>query len=108
MPDSGYDFWKTDNDHYECQTKECKSCCKKDKAITEAQEFLTEIVKQLYTKEKLDLNIFEHCLDELCSILNVENNPGDIQIARPQRKEYQKLPEFLAYSLINQLQGANK
>ena len=100
---NNYDLWKTDNsEYYETSRPDCRKCEEKDKARDDASEFLEEIVKQLYSQEKLDVNILEHCLDELCYFFDIKANTGDLQIARQQVKKHQKLDLLLAYTDVNQ------
>lgn len=73
-------------DRYEyIKTHECKHCLEKEQTFDLAQEFLQEVVKQLYTKEPLDENKLEHCLDELCFILKVKMETCDLNIQRPKK-----------------------
>lgn len=100
-----YDRWKTSSDDEYFQY-ECKHCDEKQEIIGEAGEWLEEIVKQVYSKDNLDIHHFENCLDMLCHLLNVKMNTGDIQISRPQVKKYQNLDLCFAYQLSQHTQGA--
>lgn len=60
----------------------CYKCDEKQTVIDEAGEWLKTLVKQLYSKEKLDLLEFENNLDELCHLLNIQIGKGDLNIQR--------------------------
>ena len=96
---NSYDLWKTDNsDYYDNLRAECKDCSNKEDKLIEASDWLKKIVKQLYTKESLDVNHFERCLDELCYLLDVTINTGDIQIARPAARNTRDLTiDYVAF-----------
>ncbi len=70
------DFFEYHKNH------ECKQCLEKEQVYDSAQEFLQEIVKQLYTNDPLDKNSLEHSLDELCFLLNVKMRTSDLNIQR--------------------------
>ena len=93
-----YDSWRTDNSDLYDHSPSCRKCDEKEKTLKEAADWLTEIVKLLYTKENLSIHNLEHCLDELCYLLDVTPNTGDIQIERTRSSENQKLDLYLAYT----------
>ena len=61
---------------------ECSACDEKEQTLDSAKEFLESLVEMLYSKEALDLNLFENHLDELCHQLDVKIGAGDLQIQR--------------------------
>ena len=76
-----YPAYKEDVD-YSDHRPTCRQCEENWQKIDDAAHFLQEVVKQLYSTKDLDVDILEHCLDEMCHILNVKMCPGDIQIER--------------------------
>ncbi len=103
-----YDAWKTTPCELSHE-RECRKCEEKDQTLDEASEWLQEIVKQLYTKDALDVNHLENCLDELCHLLKVKMNTGDIQIARPSTKNHPMITDWMAFNqsfLTKLAQGA--
>lgn len=79
-----YDAWKCG--WYDCEpTTHCKHCEYNEQTLDEAKEFLEEVVQQLYSTDSLDIYKLEHCLDELCHMLKVKMNAGDIQVERKEK-----------------------
>lgn len=64
------------------QIYKCASCEKNEEYMEEAHEYLTSIVKQLYSREPINLLELESDLDELCARFEVKLIPGDLQISR--------------------------
>lgn len=60
----------------------CRQCDEKDQVIDESEEFLDEIVQQLYSKESLNKAVLQHCLEELCFRLKVKLPMGELQVDR--------------------------
>lgn len=66
---------------------ECGRCHEKDQTIDNANDFLDEIVKQLYSTDTLNPKKLEHCLEELCYLLQVNFPRSDLQITRTQKNK---------------------
>ncbi len=81
--------------------KYCSDCDDKQAILDDTIEFMEEIVKQLYSKERLDTNILDHCIENLCYKLNVKPASGQLQIMRKRSAMYlisdliEEQPEFL-------------
>lgn len=89
-----YDVWKTG--YYDCQPeKYCSDCEYFSKKISDAREHLEAIVKQLYIKESLDLDLLEHNIDELCHLLRVKIGFGPLQISRPKVDAITRIADWM-------------
>lgn len=60
----------------------CHKCDEAQVKLDTAAEYLTLIVKKLYSIEKLDIYTLESDLDDLCYLLDVKIDSGDLQIQR--------------------------
>jgi len=69
-------------DKYAYPEYQCSDCKETRKNSYFAADFLTGIVKQLYASDKLDIQLLENDLEELCSYLGVNIPLVDIQIRR--------------------------
>lgn len=85
------------------QHYECKRCLEKEQVMDSCQEFLEEIVKQLYMTENLDKNKLENCLDELCFLLKVKMNTNDLNIQRCPSKK----PAFSNWREFNKIYASS-
>ena len=74
---------------------ECHKCDQKDKIVEKAGEYLSAIIKTLYNKDALDLGQLESHLDELCHLLDVKLEQGELQI---QRKELPFLNSWMKFN----------
>lgn len=70
---------------------ECTDCEEYETKLDSARDYLSAIVKQLYTEDILDLDGLEEDIDALCNILGVRIGKGDLQI---QRKRV-SMPEYV-------------
>lgn len=61
---------------------DCPDCEENMQLVRDGADWLRLIVKQLYSREKLDFSLLENSLDELCAILKVEIGEGRLQIDR--------------------------
>lgn len=75
-----YDASDDAPDYYE--RRQCKCCQDKDEKHENAKEFFEGVVKQLYSKQDLDISILEHCLDELSYYFDFRINQGDLMVER--------------------------
>ena len=75
---------------------ECRECLQKEQVFDSGNEYLQEIIDQLYSKEPLDKSKLEHCLDELCFLLKVKMKKTDLNIQRPEKQKdsFQSWIEF--------------
>lgn len=73
--EDGYDEY-----NFKCR---CEDCDEKDHVISNASDFMSAIVEQLYTDKPLDNEELERYLSEICSYLNVSIPEGSkLQIQR--------------------------
>lgn len=61
---------------------ECDGCDKLNKKLENAKEFVESLVEMMYSKEKLDVDLFTWRLEEACSYLDIGFPINDIQIKR--------------------------
>ena len=82
---------------------ECGRCHEKDQTIDNANDFLDEIVKQLYTPQSLDMQNLCHCIEELCHILDLKMPKSNIQIAQTDPKAWvdDQLPYIKTWIELN-------
>ena len=52
----------------------------------DAAEFMSEVVKLLYSDAPIDKSELENCLDELCHYFNIKLDPRDLCIEKQQKK----------------------
>ena len=64
--------------------------------LEQAAHFMEEIVKQLYMKEPLNLEILDHCIAEICHYLNVKLGVGSLQIVR--KKEISYISDWMEHN----------
>jgi hypothetical protein len=96
------DDWYEPRAHADCA---CRECDEKDKKLKTATYFLEAMVKAIYSKDKLDINLFEFQLDELCYALGVEMNTNDIQIQRTQKSTILPVAQMWINYNTQHLQG---
>lgn len=60
-----YDY----RDFCDQQEYECPKCIEHEEIITEAQDFLAEVIEQVYAKKAFDSELLEHALDSLACLL---------------------------------------
>ncbi len=65
-----------------CPTERCSTCKENDHNLYYAGEFLEAILKQLYSRDLLDLPVLEDDLEELSSYLHIKIPNSQIQITR--------------------------
>lgn len=82
-----YDSWKTGYYDYNKEIN-CHYCEEKQHKINEAKHFMEEIVKQLYMKGPLDIEILDHCVSEICHYLDVRLGIESLQIERKKTIPY--------------------
>jgi hypothetical protein len=76
-PDSWYELPCEDE-------RRCYDCECKEQKMDIAADYLEKIVKQLYSKDNLDVPMLESDLDELCYQLKVKLIDAEMQIQRKQ------------------------
>jgi len=86
-----YDLWKTGyyEDIYDDAKPICYECREKEQTFDQAQDFLEEIVKQLYIAKSFDKEHFEFALQELCHLLKVALPDKDLNVLPKPTKIYQ-------------------
>lgn len=67
----------------------CPDCRESEQTLDEAQNFLSEIVKQLYINKSFDKEHFEFALQELCHLLKVTLPDTEINLLPKPSKIYQ-------------------
>ena len=79
---NNYDVWKQRGwDDFSIPTL-CKQCEKTEQDLDHAREYLEQVIHEIYSTGSLDKRKLEHALDELCWVLNVKTNDGEIQVDR--------------------------
>ena len=66
----------------------CRECEEKLTTLETASEYLASVVKQLYSKEDLDVGMLESDIDQLCFLLDIKLIDQEMQIQR-------KKPEYI-------------
>jgi molybdopterin/thiamine biosynthesis adenylyltransferase len=72
--------------------EECFDCMHKENKIDDIKYWLTNLLEQLYSDEKLDIQDAENCLEELCGVVGIKIPKRDIAI---ERKHFLKVPEVV-------------
>lgn len=93
---NSYDAWKTG--YYEHEALDLIPVEETDdqKKLERAFYWVESIVERLYNKEEgCDVGMLESDLDELCHILGVKMNTGDIQIQAKQKPVSNQTQEFM-------------
>lgn len=81
---------------YHCMTSPddydhgCEACGEKEIKLDDCCEIFDEIVKQLYSAEKLNKTFLTNCVEELAQKLGVEIPDGPILLERPKPQEIVK------------------
>lgn len=104
------DYYAPDS-YYEqdcCERYDCRECREKEQDIENAADFCKAIMEQLYSKEKLDEELLEFRLGELCAYLGVKIKVSpfnDIQIQRKPEPKPVYLNDWFEYNKqqLNQL-----
>ncbi len=96
----GYDRW-SNCDHLDSRSQVCKHCEEKEQTHDEIKHFFEEIVKQLYSADELDKSKLEHCMDEICFLLQIKMYPNDLNVDRPK-------PQNIHSWIALQLNSLNK
>lgn len=65
-----------------CDQEMCLQCRETAQRFDECQDFLKDIVHQLYSGFELDLGSLEKNLEELCHYMSVRLPTNDLQIMR--------------------------
>lgn len=86
------DYDPTDYDY----SPMCRHCEENEQKLDHAKEWLESVVRQLYSKDKLDCLELENDLDELCHLLGVRMIPGDLTIAR--KSDYTPRKEIIQFA----------
>lgn len=73
----------------------CKKCEEKEQMLDEAAHFMQGIIDQLYSRDTLDKPVLQHCIEELCSILQIKTQHSTLQIAR-QKPQSNKVEPFIS------------
>ena len=53
-------------------TSVCFQCDENENKIKSTKDYLLGLIKQVYSQDKFDKEIFEHCLEELCFALEIK------------------------------------
>lgn len=61
---------------------DCDSCDRLHKKLENARDFMEAVVEMMYSKDKLNMDDFERCLEETCSYLDIGFPVDEIQIKR--------------------------
>ena len=86
------------DDTYETQRYQCSDCRSMEQKIDDAKEYLQGVLDALYSSHSLDTGMLESNLDELCRILEVKPNLGELQIQRKEKiTKIQKVTKQLSF-----------
>ncbi len=97
------DSWYEPSDYF--PQKECDECRELEQTIDQSADLLKVIIKQLFSKEPLDVAYLESQIDELCYYLGVK--PIENEILMIQRKEEEKKTMIPAW-LLNEWLSDNQ
>ena len=89
-----YDIW----DDMCVQDNECKKCDEKDKTIFEIEHYFKGMVEILYGKQKFSEGELESCIDEICSLLQMNMPQGTIQVEKKRPSKAAFLENWLTYN----------
>lgn len=92
-----HDYDNARQDVYHSDMHDRQQALMNEQIIDESREFLDAIVKQLYSKEDLNKGNLEHCIDELCHLLQVKMIKEELNIQRPMRRK----PFFSDWVMFN-------
>ena len=94
-----YNQWEPDSYEPDCY---CNKCEEHEQKMDQVKDFVEGVIEQLYSTEKLDVSILEHCLDELCFLVEAKMNKGFLQVERKGLKAAHRMDGALdAWKLFN-------